>query len=115
MSGDFFDPTREQQVVVLVESATLRQAERLIVRALQSRTRPKSHSTMEVCTLRKAVPKTSAPLTIRTGSRELAAVLGDMVFQAVAGSDRLKASLLSGFFKFVEPSSRRLGPDLCDP
>src|SRR5215831_16890407 len=30
MSGDFFDPTPEQQVVVLVESATLRQAERLI-------------------------------------------------------------------------------------
>jgi hypothetical protein len=27
---DFFDPTPEQQVVVLVESATLRQAERLI-------------------------------------------------------------------------------------
>jgi len=42
-------------------------------------------------------------------------VLGDMVFQAGEGSDRLKASLLSGFFKFVEPSSRRLGPDLCDP
>jgi hypothetical protein len=31
MSGDFFDPTPEQQIVVLVESATLRQAERLIV------------------------------------------------------------------------------------
>ena len=30
MSRDFFDPTPEQQVVVLVESATLRQAERLI-------------------------------------------------------------------------------------
>jgi hypothetical protein len=30
MSGDFFDPTPEQQVVVLVQSATLRQAERLI-------------------------------------------------------------------------------------
>ena len=30
MSRDFFDPTQEQQVVVLVESATLRQAERLI-------------------------------------------------------------------------------------
>jgi hypothetical protein len=30
MSGDFFDPTPEQQVVVLVESATLCQAERLI-------------------------------------------------------------------------------------
>ena len=30
MSGDFFDLTPEQQVVVLVESATLRQAERLI-------------------------------------------------------------------------------------
>ena len=30
MSGDFFDPTPEQQVVVLVESATLHQAERLI-------------------------------------------------------------------------------------
>jgi hypothetical protein len=30
MSGDFFDPTPEQQVVVLVESATLRQAARLI-------------------------------------------------------------------------------------
>jgi hypothetical protein len=30
MSGDFFDPTPEQQVVVLVESATLRQSERLI-------------------------------------------------------------------------------------
>ena len=30
MPRDFFDPTREQQVVVLVESGTLRQAERLI-------------------------------------------------------------------------------------
>jgi len=30
MSGDFFDPTPEQQVVVLVQSATLRQAERLL-------------------------------------------------------------------------------------
>ena len=30
MSRDFFDPTPERQVVVLVESATLRQAERLI-------------------------------------------------------------------------------------
>ena len=30
MSGHFFDPTPEQQVVVLVESATLCQAERLI-------------------------------------------------------------------------------------
>ena len=30
MSGDFFDPTPEQQVVALVESATLRKAERLI-------------------------------------------------------------------------------------
>ena len=30
MSGDFFDPTPEQQIVVLVQSATLRQAERLI-------------------------------------------------------------------------------------
>jgi len=30
MSGDFFDPIPEQQVVVLVRSATLRQAERLI-------------------------------------------------------------------------------------
>jgi hypothetical protein len=30
MPGDFFDPTPEQQVVVLVESATLRQADRLI-------------------------------------------------------------------------------------
>jgi hypothetical protein len=30
MSGDFFDPTPEQQVVKLVESRTLRQAERLI-------------------------------------------------------------------------------------
>jgi uncharacterized protein with PIN domain len=30
MPGDFFDPTPEQQVVVLVQSATLRQAERLI-------------------------------------------------------------------------------------
>jgi len=30
MSGDFFDPTPEQQVVVLVKSATLRQAERRI-------------------------------------------------------------------------------------
>ena len=30
MSGDFFDPTPEQQVVVLVESASLRQTEKLI-------------------------------------------------------------------------------------
>jgi hypothetical protein len=30
MSGDFFDPTPDEQVVVLVQSATLRQAERLI-------------------------------------------------------------------------------------
>jgi hypothetical protein len=30
MSGDFFDPTPDEQVVVLVESATLRQAERRI-------------------------------------------------------------------------------------
>ena len=30
MSRDCFDPTPEQQVVVLVESATIRQAERLI-------------------------------------------------------------------------------------
>jgi hypothetical protein len=30
MSGDFFDPTPEPQVVVLVQSATLRQAEALI-------------------------------------------------------------------------------------
>ena len=30
MSGDFFDPTPDEQVVVLVQSATLRQAEKLI-------------------------------------------------------------------------------------
>jgi hypothetical protein len=30
MSVDFFDPTPEQQVIVLVESATLRRAEQLI-------------------------------------------------------------------------------------
>ena len=30
MSGDFCDPTPEQQIVVLVQSVTLRQAERLI-------------------------------------------------------------------------------------
>jgi hypothetical protein len=30
MSGDFFDPTPDKQVVVLVESSTLRQSERLI-------------------------------------------------------------------------------------
>jgi len=30
MTRDFFDPTPEQQVVVLIEAATLRQAERLI-------------------------------------------------------------------------------------
>ena len=30
MIRDFFDPTPEEQVVVLVQSATLRQAERLI-------------------------------------------------------------------------------------
>jgi hypothetical protein len=30
MSRDFFDPIPEEQIVVLVESATLRQAERLI-------------------------------------------------------------------------------------
>ena len=30
MKRDFFDPTPEQQVIVLVESAILRQAERLI-------------------------------------------------------------------------------------
>jgi len=30
MPADFFDPTPEQQIVVLVEATTLRQAERLI-------------------------------------------------------------------------------------
>jgi hypothetical protein len=30
MSGDFFDPTPDEQVVVLVDSAALRQAERLM-------------------------------------------------------------------------------------
>src|SRR6516164_1490115 len=30
MSGDFFDPTPDEQVFVLVQSATLRQAERLV-------------------------------------------------------------------------------------
>jgi hypothetical protein len=30
MSRDFFDPTPEQQVVVLIEASTLRKAERLI-------------------------------------------------------------------------------------
>ena len=112
MSGDFFDPTPDQQVVVLVECATLRRAERLI-------------ESCEHCNEEGAqIPfdnrsmyfmQGNALLTIRTGSHEFAAVLGDMVFQAGEGSDRLKASLLSGFFKFVEPSSRRLGPDLCDP
>jgi hypothetical protein len=45
MSGDFFDPTPEQQVVVLVESATLRQAERLIESCKLATTKePRSHS-----------------------------------------------------------------------
>jgi hypothetical protein len=30
MQGDFFDPTQEEQIVVLIDTARLRQAERLI-------------------------------------------------------------------------------------
>ena len=54
-------------------------------------------------------------MTIRAGSRELAAVLGDMVIQASAGSNRLSVGILGVYLKFLKRRSRGPIPNRLNP
>jgi hypothetical protein len=65
MTRDFFDPTPEEQSILLIDLATLRKAETLIESCEDVMAMPRSRSTISLIALPARTPLLEAPTPLR--------------------------------------------------